>query len=424
MTRATRREVLGAAALAAVGCATTRPRMIEAVRWAWTGGVTSNSANVVARVEGAKAVTLVVRSHRNAEGDRGMRVTPASGAEDTYRFVLSDLEPDHRYTLHLEADAEVVWTGAVRTHREDQPLSFAFVAGSCAQTGSAHDVFETMKRHDPRVFVHLGDLHYEDIDEDSPARFAAAYDLVLTSPTQASLAAEVPVAYVWDDHDFGRNNSDRNSPSKRAALAAYRAHVPSHPLVDDQAIYHAFTIGRVRFLMTDCRSQRTPRGTPHRYRTLLGKKQKAWLKQELLDSKGRYPLVVWVSPVGWIGKTLDDDSWPGYPSERTELALFLAEHGIENVLMLAGDAHMLAIDDGTNNTYAQDGRRGFPVFHVAALDQVGSEKGGPYSHGVQIGRGQYGLIEIEDRVAEMSVRLTGRDAEDAVLIEHTFVLPG
>ncbi len=416
--------MLGAAALAAVGCATARPRLSEPVRWAWTGGVTSTTANVVARVEGAEAVALVVRAELDAATDRGARVTATPAGDDTFRFALSGLEPDRRYTLRLEADAEAVWTGALRTPVEDRPLSFAFVAGSCAQTGSAHEVFETMKRHDPRVFVHLGDLHYEDIDEDAPARFSAAYDLVLTSPTQSSLMSEVPVAYVWDDHDFGRNNSDRTSTSKRAALDAYRKHVPSHALVEDHAIYHAFTIGRVRFLMTDCRSQRTPRGVAHRYRTMLGKKQKAWLKQELLDSKGRYPLVVWVSPVGWIGRTLDDDSWPGYPSERVELSLFLAEHGIDNVLMLAGDAHMLAIDDGTNNRYANNGRAGFPVFHVAALDQVGSEKGGPYSHGVRIGRGQYGLIEIDDRVHEVTVRLTGRDAEDAVLIEHTFVLPG
>jgi phosphodiesterase/alkaline phosphatase D-like protein len=415
--RTTRRQVLGAAAIAAVGCRTVPSTLPPRLSWGWTGAVTTSGAKVVTRFEGAVDATLEV--------DRDRHVSPVRRDDrGVFTFELTDLDADRRYPLHVRADTGAEWIGAVRTFPEERPTSFKFVAGSCCETGSAHPVFETMRRHDPRVFVQLGDLHYEDIDEDSEARFRAAYDVVLTSKSQSSLYREVPVAYVWDDHDFGRNNSDRTSASRNAANAAYRACVPHHPLISETGVFHAFTVGRVRFLMTDCRSQRTPRGVAHRYRTMLGAKQKAWLKEELLASKGRYALVVWVSPVGWIGATLDDDAWPGYPGERAELALFLAEHGIDNVLMLAGDAHMLAIDDGRNNRYGHAGHAQFPVFHVAALDQGGSEKGGPYSHGVAVGRGQFGLVEVEDRTHEIEVRLTGRDAEDTVLLEHTFVLPG
>ena len=412
----TRREVLGAAALFAAGCSTLRNAPRAPARWSWSGGVTPYTARVVARHEGDEDVTLAMA---------GRTFEPSSVADrGIHHFALDGLEPDTTYAYRIAGADGVAQEGRFRTFPEEVPASFSFVAGSCARTASEHRVFETILGHDPRVFLHLGDLHYENIGDDDVDRFRDAFDLVLGSGAQSQLYRSTPIAYVWDDHDFGRNNSDRTSRSKPAATAAYRQHVPCYPLGDRSAIHQAFTIGRVRFVMTDCRSERTPPNTPHRYRTMLGKRQKAWLKRELLDAKGRYPLVVLVSSVGWIGKSFDGDSWPGFPSERAELAIFMAEHGIDNVLMLSGDAHMLAIDDGANNTYSPTGGPNFPVFHVAALDQNGSTKGGPYTHGVEAGGGQFGLVTIDDRVHEVEVTLSGRDADDRELLVHRFVVPG
>lgn len=58
--------------------------------------------------------------------------------------------------------------------------------------------------------------------------------------------------------------------------------------------------------------------------------------------------------------------------------------------MLCGDAHMVAYDNGEHSP------GGVPVFHAAALDAKPTSKGGPYSHGIYPGRGQYGLIDIVD----------------------------
>ena len=68
--------------------------------------------------------------------------------------------------------------------------------------------------------------------------------------------------------------------------------------------------------------------------------------------------------------------WRCGPSqERSELVNFFEEHGLSSKLvMLSGDAHMVAADNGT----ATPGR--FPVFHASALDQRPSLKGGPYRY--------------------------------------------
>ena len=73
--------------------------------------------------------------------------------------------------------------------------------------------------------------------------------------------------------------------------------------------------------------------------------------------------------------------------------------------MVSGDAHMIAIDDGTNTNYSDTPGPGFPLFNAAALDRPGSIKGGPYSEGTVAGGGQFGTLEIEDTGDTINVLL-------------------
>src|SRR5690606_40030006 len=57
----------------------------------------------------------------------------------------------------------------------------------------------------------------------------------------------VPIAYVWDDHDYGPNNSDRTHVGRAAAATVYREIVPHYPLhagSGDAPIYQSWQIGR------------------------------------------------------------------------------------------------------------------------------------------------------------------------------------
>jgi phosphodiesterase/alkaline phosphatase D-like protein len=238
------------------------------------------------------------------------------------------------------------------------------------------------------------------------------------------------MAYVWDDHDFGGDGANSQSDSAPAAESVYRRFAPHYPLrggVDSGPIYQAFDVGRVRFLVTDTRSQRDPQAVADGPgKTMLGEAQKEWLKRELLRSD-RYSLVVWVNPDPWIGAAEEgSDSWAGYAVERRELSAFIARNEIDNLLMLSGDAHMLAIDDGSNTDYSGTGDAGFPVMHAAALDRRGGVKGGPYSEGTFPGSGQYGLVTIRDEDGNVSVELSGRDYRGREILRHelSFAPPG
>ncbi len=157
---------------------------------------------------------------------------------------------------------------------------------------------------------------------------------------------------------------------------------------------------------------------------MMGPEQKAWFKNELLQAGQRFPLVVWISTVPWIEPSAaGSDGWGGYWNERQELAGFIHDHLEGRIAMIGGDAHMIAADNGSNSNYSTSGGAGFPVFHAGAFDQVGSAKGGPYSHGAFPGGGQFGLMTVEDEGQEIRVRWSGRDWRDRELVSLSFSVP-
>ncbi len=173
----------------------------------------------------------------------------------------------------------------------------------------------------------------------------------------------------------------------------------------------------------DVRSERSPRrDADTKEKTVLGHEQKAWFREQL-DEAGRVgQLVVWVNPMPWIGeKTAGADHWGGYDTERQEIASWLREATAPPVVMLAGDAHMLAMDDGSNNTYGGDSPL-FRVFHAAALDRHGSIKGGPYSHEPIPGTGHFGLMRFDDLGDRLEITFSGRDLDDKELLSMQWTI--
>jgi hypothetical protein len=84
-----------------------------------------------------------------------------------------------------------------------------------------------------------------------------------------------------------------------------------------------------------------------------------------------------------------DEGWGKYSSERTILANAIADLNLR-IVVLAGDAHMLAVDDGRNNKFSTSNPNfNFPVLQSASLDKSPSAKGGPYFFGCSPGAGYF-----------------------------------
>jgi hypothetical protein len=402
---------------------------VDLVQWAWSGSVTTDSFVVKARAaSGIEALDLVVRSEDVSKAPvevAGQR----EGSTDVFRFELTGLRPDTSYSYQARAGEHLDRgrPGTVRTFPAG-PSSFTVAIGSCLRTGSNGQVFDRIREQNPTLFLLTGDFHYEDISANDPDLMRRAMDRNLTSPAQETLYLGTPIAYVWDDHDFGGNDSSAVTGARPASMQVYDEYVPHYPLgsMGPVGIAQAFTIGRVRFILLDTRSARVPDKMPDGPdKTMLGSAQKAWLKRELLDADGKYPLIAIVTSVPWIAEEHDGaDNWGGFATERREIANFIADNGIDGVTMIAGDAHMVAIDDGTNSDYSDSGLAPIPVLQAAALDRPGMTKGGPYSEGMYPGGGQFGLMSVEDDGGNsIRVTWTGMRWDGSTLVSYSFQSP-
>lgn len=400
----------------------------------WLGAVTHESAVVKTKLPPGVSAKLYVLK----PGEAPLVFPPQKSGDlrsTITTFHLSKLDAATLYTFSLEVNGKPSSypPGLLRTFpTPGKAADFRFAFGSCARTGSQHSVFSLIASREPSVFVHLGDLHYTNISRDDPRLFRAAWDTVLSSTSQGALYRTVPLAYVWDDHDFGPNGSDIRSPSRAAARKVYREYAPHYPLPADSAlpqaqgnlpIYQAFTLGRARFILTDLRSERAAtRQADGPAKSMLGPLQKDWFLKELLSASRSHAIVFWGSSLPWIG-TAAGDSWAAYDTERREIANFIAQNGIRNLCILGGDAHMVAADDGSHSDYSDKGGLRIPVLHGSALDQGGSVKGGPYSHGAKAaepGEGCFGWVEVKDDGKRVAVAFSGRNQDDQVRVSLDF----
>jgi hypothetical protein len=413
----------------------------ESIESIWCGAVDHTSFWVRGKVTGGTSVRLAVAT--NTMFTNAVYFGPVAPTEHMIVSIrATGLSPTVQYFYAFEIDGTLkggeLERGRVKTFpTPGQPASFVFGSASCAGLGSANEtlqnavsnrpVFDTIRLHNTDLWIHTGDLHYRNISSNNPASFRQAFDDVLTfngveglSARQAQLYRSTALAYVWDDHDFGSNDSDKNSASRPAARMVYRERVPHYGLPaqtqdsaaeTDRAIYQAWTMGRVRFIMTDLRSCRSPKGQlDDENKIVMGAEQEAWFYNELATATE--PVICWINTYPWIAApSAGADHWGGYSTERARIAAQINALGVgPRMFIVAGDMHGLAIDNGTNNQWG-----GFPVFHFASYDATGSTKGGPYSHGTSSGRDRYGLVTVQDQGEDVVITGVGYNGSNVVM---------
>lgn len=396
------------------------------IDWTRVGAVTSTTATIKARALNVTRARLVTSSSSELTSPAVTDwQTPSDGlvafdltgltAEATTHFAVeyesdggndTDTDTQGQFTTFPTEGAQASFTVAASGDSGSVSNNHGYVG--LTRTSNA-PTFSRILDRDPAAFLWLGDRAYRDptSEEDS----ARLHREVLLNPLCAELLRNVPTVETWDDHDYaGSGDGDIDSTGRLGALAAYRDHVPHYPLADgdaDTAIGQTFVIGRVRFILCDGRSQRDPDAVPP---TMLGAEQKQWLT-DTIDAATE-PLIVLYVNVPWIATT-DDDTWSGYSTERTELAdHFVDNDQMDRLFIIHADAHMLAYDDGTNNTYDTGATTGCPVLCAAPLDSTASQKGGTYSGGKLPSSGgaavqQYVTLDFTDAGSTITVDVTG-----------------
>lgn len=393
----------------------------------WAGAATQSSVWVRGKVGGA-STRLVVSATPDLSAPMFFGPVAPTG-DGIVSLEATGLEADTRYWYALEDDGvlDTDFAGTVRTHPPvGEPASFTFgAAGDAGLTGAGDDshitsavsnnpVFDTMRiqaaAEDWLFFAHLGDIHYRNISTANTSLFRAAYDDVLTyngtlgaDARQGRFYRDVSLAYVWDDHDFGPNNSDSSAAGRDTACSVYRERVPHYPLPAGggaQPIYQSWQVGRVLFVAADVRADRDPNGAPQTAtKTMLGTAQKVWLEQMLSTSTAE--ALVWIMPSQWIA--LGPDTWASFMHERDELVLLLGRTGwLHRTIMLTADKHALAISSGPGNAWGA-----FPIYMFASMDASYGVVEPMWDLGMSVGRQRYGTVRVEDRGHTIALTGTG-----------------
>lgn len=401
------------AVLALTACGGSAERVTWQTVHSWVGGLTSEGFVVVARLAGGT-------------GDIDLNVggtiedTSTPDADGYVRLSVAGLRADTAYSWSLEDGGTPIENGAVST-APTGAASFLTAFGHCLATTSSEAAYQAILDREPLQFLHLGDFHYSDISTTDPADHRAPLEARIEDlPALRALIKTVPTTYVRSDHDGGGGNNSDPGDYYVANQTAYKQVVPHHPLANQptNAIYTAWTVGRVRFIQLDSRNMyRSPSAnTDDATKTMLGTAQKAWFKTEL-----RRPelLKVVLSDPPWVGNISEgvtEDKWPNYSTERAEIASFITSDDI-NTIWLVGDYHAVFFSSGANNP---DG--GFPVIGAGPLNQTGGASGqATYDFRLNAGvdgAQRYGLLDISDDGATLTATVSAYDANDDSLI-HT-----
>jgi len=140
---------------------------------------------------------------------------------------------------------------------------------------------------------------------------------------------------MWDDHDFGPNNADGSYKNKETTLSVFNQFWPNPEPVETDGMYFKISRYDVDFFILDNRSYSNKSADENP--TVLGANQKAWLKNQLKQSKANFKIIC--SGNQFIADYLSDKTFALYPEERQEIFDFLIDHKIEGAFFLTGDRH-------------------------------------------------------------------------------------
>lgn len=331
--------------------ATGHPRLMEGPM---IGAVGPDAALVWGRVSGAYAVQIQYADDPAFTLARTSAAVTASAEDDyTVRVALTGLKPGARYFYRVlvQGKADSYVNAGLPLSFRTAPAagtkaSFRVAFGSCAryQMDRVQRVWTAVAQTQPDLFFWLGDNVY--VDSLNPQAFAEEYRRQRAVATLQPVIQSVPQLAVWDDHDYGLNDHDRTNPMKDAALRAFKQYWanPSYGLEDVPGVFFSYGYGGVDFFFLDDRYYRDPNDAPASpTKTLLGSRQREWLKAGLKASKGVFKVLV--SGSGWsAGKGPTGDAWSAFLDERDALFDFIKAERIAGVVLLSGDTHVAELN--------------------------------------------------------------------------------
>ena len=200
---------------------------------------------------------------------------------------------------------------------------------------------------------------------------------------------EVPTYAVWDDHDFGGNNSkandlklenNRSATREESRIAFMDAWANPSYGQNHQGIYHSFTWGGVEFFMLDGRYFKSNNAG-------LGNDQLNWLKDKLKSSTATFKILA--NGQTLPGGSSGSEGW--HRPDAEEIVALANREGINGIVWFGGDVH--------HNRYSNHERRNISKLQLdnyEGLFEVVSSGVGSKNHATWV------MVEADTRAEKRS----------------------
>jgi alkaline phosphatase D len=279
----------------------------------------------------------------------------------TARLIADTVEPGNHYNYKVFINGMQVKlpyptefrTPAIWRWRTDPP-EFSMLTGSCAYInqpeydragkpyGSDYKIFPHMAEQKADLMLWLGDnLYLREPDWNSWTGIIKRYTHTRSLPELQALLASTQNYAIWDDHDYGPDNSNKSFVNKNQTLDAFRLFWgnPTYGTGDIDGAITSFHWGDADFFLLDNRWYRDPDEINKEDKTMLGEKQMEWLLESLVTSKARFKIVAVGGQFLSDVTTAETYSAYGFEKEREKIISFIYEYDIRNVIFLTGDVH-------------------------------------------------------------------------------------
>ena len=297
--------------------------------------------------------------------------------------------------------------------------------GSCAKQTLPQPIWDAVLAYRPELFVFMGDNVYGDFSSADAADLRRAYQAAKEIAGYERLRNTVSHLAIWDDHDYGANDSGADFAHKAVSKELFLDFWDA-PATDvrraREGIYDSRVIGppgmRVQVILLDVRWFHSPlrltnqRGAPGKERylpdadpakTMLGATQWAWLAGEL-RKPAELRLIVSSTQVlaeghGW-------ERWGNFPLERQKLFDTIRQSGAKGVVFVSGDRHIGAL-------YREQPPGLHPLYEMTSsgLNMVyrAAKEPGPNRLGALYAATNFGAIDVDwwERTVTLALRDEG-----------------
>ncbi|MEZ7956356.1 MAG: alkaline phosphatase D family protein [Rubritalea sp.] len=305
--------------------------------------------------------------------------------------------------------------------------------GSCynGKGNTPIPVFDAALKHNPDLFIFLGDNIYGDTNDMKVLK--KKYAGLGANPAFQNIVKNTQVLATWDDHDYGVNDGG-NDYAKRVESEKIFLDFFNEPKESArrqrEGVYCSYSFGEkgkvVQIILLDTRyfRDRLPKskakkapGTINWYepttdtsKTLLGKAQWEWLEKQL-----QVPADVRIigSSIQMIAYEKGMENWGNVPHEKKRFYDLLKKHKANHTFAISGDVHFAELSKENVGSY--------PFYDLTSSGLTSPRKNwAEANNSFRVGKSSWsknvGMIEIDWKTSSLALKVIDPDGKN--LINH------